>query len=206
MKNYVLVITGWETNASGHKLTNEEVDIIETYKEENGADDLSDVNYELEEILENYYPFDTNMWVIDKPAVNDRLHFLLFESDNMDKPILEFGYNDLGDHSNYEEDFESKILNGYPIKDKEENILLWIEENKGWICDFTFESEEEPKPSDFTVKEGFIETPDGDWDFIDEVYLKGEKLDMDYNHQSTDGKGLTVELWTLDDIRSWGEE
>jgi hypothetical protein len=206
MKNYVLVITGWETNASGHKLTNEEVDIIETYKEENGVDDLSDVNYELEEILENYYAFDTNMWVIDKPAVNDRLHFLLFESDNMDKPILEFGYNDLGDHSSYEEDFESKILNGYPIKDKEENILLWIEENKGWVCDFTFESEEEPKPSDFTVKEGFIETPDGDWDFIDEVYLKGEKLDMDYNHQSTDGKGLTVELWTLDDIRSWGEE
>lgn len=206
MKNYVLVITGWETNASGHKLTNEEVDIIETYKEENGVDDLSEVNYELEEILENYYPFDTNMWVIDKPAVNDRLHFLLFESDNMDKPILEFGYNDLGDHSNYEEDFESKILNGHPIKDKEENILLWIEENKGWVCDFTFESEEEPKPSDFTVKEGFIETPDGDWDFIDEVYLKGEKLDMDYNHQSTDGKGLTVELWTLDDIRSWGEE
>jgi len=206
MKNYVLVITGWETNASGHKLTNEEVDIIETYKEENGVDDLSEVNYELEEILENYYPFDTNMWVIDKPVVNDRLHFLLFESDNMDKPILEFGYNDLGDHSNYEEDFESKILNGYPIKDKEENILLWIEENKGWVCDFTFESEEEPKPSDFTVKEGFIETPDGDWDFIDEVYLKGEKLDMDYNHQSTDGKGLTVELWTLDDIRSWDEE
>ena len=206
MKNYVLVITGWETNASGHKLTNEEVDIIETYKEENGVDDLSEVNYELEEILENYYPFDTNMWVIDKPAVNDRLHFLLFESDNMDKPILEFGYNDLGDHSSYEEDFESKILNGHPIKDKEENILLWIEENKGWVCDFTFESEEEPKPSDFTVKEGFIETPDGDWDFIDEVYLKGEKLDMDYNHQSTDGKGLTVELWTLDDIRSWGEE
>jgi len=206
MKNYVLVITGWETNASGHKLTNDEVDIIETYKEENGVDDLSEVNYELEEILENYYPFDTNMWVIGKPAVNDRLHFLLFESDNMDKPILEFDYNDLGDHSSYEEDFESKILNGYPIKDKEENILLWIEENKGWVCDFTFESEEEPKPSDFTVKEGFIETPDGDWDFIDEVYLKGEKLDMDYNHQSTDGKGLTVELWTLDDIRSWGEE
>jgi len=206
MKNYVLVITGWETNASGHKLTNEEVDIIETYKEENGVDDLSDVNYELEEILENYYPFDTNMWVIDKPVVNDRLHFLLFESDNMDKPILEFGYNDLGDHSSYEEDFDSKILNGYPIKDKEENILLWIEENKGWVCDFTFESEEEPKPSDFTVKEGFIETPDGDWDFIDEVYLKGEKLDMDYNHQSTDGKGLTVELWTLNDVRSWDEE
>ena len=206
MKNYVLVITGWETNASGHKLTNEEVDIIETYKEENGVNDLSEVNYELEEILENYYPFDTNMWVIDKPVVNDRLHFLLFESDNMDKPILEFGYNDLGDHSNYEEDFESKILNGHPIKDKEENILLWIEENKGWVCDFTFESEEEPKPSDFTVKEGFVETPEGDWDFIDEVYLKGEKLDMDYNHQSTDGKGLTVELWTLNDVRSWDEE
>jgi hypothetical protein len=146
------------------------------------------------------------MWVIDKPAVNDRLHFLLFESDNMEKPILEFGYNDLGDHSNYEEDFESKILNGHPIKDKEENILLWIEENKGWICDFAFDSEEEPKPSDFTVKEGFIITPDGDWDFIDEVYLKGEKLDMDYNHQSTDGKGLTVVLWTLNDVRSWDEE
>jgi hypothetical protein len=206
MKNYVLVITGWETNASGHKLTNEEVDIIETYKEENGVDNLSDVNYELEETLENYQPFDTNMWVIDKPAVNDILHFLLFESDNMEKPILEFGYNDLGDHSNYEEDFESKILNGHPIKDKEENILLWIEENKGWICDFAFESEEEPKPSDFTVKEGFIETPDGDWDFIDEVYLKGEKLDMNYNHQSTDGKGLTVVLWTLNDVRSWDEE
>jgi hypothetical protein len=206
MKNYVLVIAGWETNASGHKLTNEEVDIIEKYKEENGVDDLSDVNYELEEIFENYYPFDTNMWVIDKPAVNDRLHFLLFESDNMDKPILDFGYDDLSDHSNYEEDVEPKILNGYPIKDKEENILLWIEENKGWICDFTFESEEEPKSSDFTVKEGFIETPNGDWDFIDEVYFKGEKLDIGYNHQSTDGKGFIVELWTLNDIRSWDEE
>jgi hypothetical protein len=125
---------------------------------------------------------------------------MVFKSDDMENKVLEFGEKEMSDHYEVDEDADyGQTFNGYPIEGSEENIILWLEENKGWVCDFEFESDEVPTAKDFSMIGGCIETPDGDWDFIDKVYFKGKELEMDFNHQETRGKALTIELWTLED-------
>jgi hypothetical protein len=188
-------------NASGHQLTNEEVEKLKNHMSENGIDDLSSMGFDIEEVL-NYDIFDANMWVMDKPLWNGTPHFMVFKSDDMENRVLEFEEKEMSDHYEVDENADyGDTFNGFPIEGEEENIILWLEENKGWICDFEFESDEIPTAKDFSMVGGCIETPNGDWDFIDKMYFKGKELQMDFNHQETRGKALTIELWTLENTK-----
>lgn len=202
MKKYKLLVNGWELNASGHELTDEEVQRIKDIQDEREIDDLSELGNELEEILDDYYAYSTNMWVIDKPMNITGLNFVLVEVDESgdEKVVLEFPYNEMKDHMEIDEDMELTTLNGYPFEEGQKNILLWFEENKGTVCGYHLESEEEPKASDFSMLYGSIETPDGDWDYMDKIFFKGQELEISYDEQWTRGKALTVELWTLADV------
>jgi hypothetical protein len=61
-----------------------------------------------------------------------------------------------------------------------------------------FESEEIPTEKDFTYTTGSIVTPEGDWDFIDKIFFKGQELEIvDYLDNS--GKASTVKIYTHDD-------
>jgi len=202
MKKYKLLVNGWELNASGHELTDEEVQKLKDIQDEREIDDLSELGFELEEILDDYYAYSTNMWVIDKPMNITGLNFVLVEVDESgdEKVVLEFPYNEMKDHMEIDEDTELTTLNGYPFEEGQKNILLFFEENKGTVCGYNFESEEEPKSSDFSMVSGSIETPDGDWDYMDKLFFKGQELEISYDEQWTRGKALTVELWTLADV------
>ena len=168
---------------------------------ENGIDDLSSMGFDIEGVL-NYDIFDANMWVMDKPLWNGTPHFMVFKSDDMENRVLEFEEKEMSDHYEVDENADyGDTFNGFPIEGEEENIILWLEENKGWICDFEFESDEIPTAKDFSMVGGCIETPNGDWDFIDKMYFKGKELQMDFNHQETRGKALTIELWTLENTK-----
>ena len=201
MKKYTLVIGGWELNASGHQLTNEEVVKLRNHMSENGIDDLSSMGFDIEEVLD-YEVFNTNMWVMIRPLWNDTLHFMVFKSDDMETRVLEFEEKEMSDHYEVDEDADcGDTFNGYPIEGGEENIILFLEENKGWVCDFEFESDEVPTAKDFSMVGGCIETPNGDWDFIDKMYFKGKELQMNFNYQQTRGIGLTIKLWTLENTK-----
>lgn len=198
MSKYKLRIHGWELNASAHSLTNEEVDNLKEYQEENGHNDLSEMAWEIETVVDGYEPFSTNMWVIDVPMDNDRLSFIL--EDENGQEVTTFNLDDMTDHYEIDEDYDGRNLNGYPEEGGDENILLFLEENKGVVYGFNLESEEVPTTKDFSYIRGSIETPDGDWDFVDKVFFKGTELEVDYDFQDTRGKALTVQLWTLDDV------
>lgn len=198
MRKYQLKIYGWELNASAHSLTNQEVEDIKLFQDENGYDDLSDMAWDIETIVESYEPFSTNMWVIDKPIDNEKLTFIL--SDENGNEIITFGLDEMTDHYGIDENYESIDYHGFPSEGQNENILLFLEENKGIVYGFNFESEEVPTPKDFSYIPGTIGTEDGDWDFIDKVFFRGNELEIDYDFQSTNGKALTVQIWTLNDI------
>lgn len=208
MKKYKLLVNGWELNASGHELTEEEVQKLKEIQDEREIDDLSELGYELEELLDDYYAYSTNMWVIDKPMNLTGINFVLVQVDESgdESVILEFPYDQMTDHMEIDENAEYTVLNGYPFEDTQKNILLWFEENKGTVCGYNFESEEEPKPSDFSMLSGSIETPDGDWDYLDKIFFKGEELEISYEEQWTRGKALTIELWTLSDLNGGDDE
>lgn len=198
MAKYQLKVYGWELNASAHSISNQEVEDIKQYQEENGYDDLSEMAWDLETVVEGYEPFSTNMWVIDKAMDNDRLTFIVAEENGED--ITTFNLDEMTDHYEIDENYESIDYHGFPSEGENENILLFLEENKGLVYGFNFESEEVPSPKDFSYIPGTIGTEEGDWDFIDKIFFKGNELEVDYDFQSTNGKALTVQLWTLNDI------
>ena len=198
MAKYQLKVYGWELNASAHSITDQQVDDIKQYQEENGYDDLSEMAWDLETVVEGYEPFSTNMWVIDKPMDNDRLSFIIADENGED--ITTFNLDEMTDHYEIDENYESEDYHGFPSEGEHENILLFLEENKGLVYGFNFESEEVPTPKDFSYIPSTIGTEEGDWDLIDKVFFKGKELEVDYDFQETRGKALTVQLWTLKDV------
>ena len=198
MANYKLIVHGWELNASAQSITDQQVQELNEYQEENGQDDLSEMAWELETVIEGYEPFSTNMWVIDVPMDNDRLSFILENEEG--EEVTTFNLDDMTDHYEIDENYEGQSKNAYPEEGAEENILLFLEENKGVVYGFNFESEEVPTAKDFSYVRGSIDTPDGDWDFVDKVFFKGKELEVDFDFQDTRGKALTVQLWTLNDV------
>lgn len=200
MSNYILKISGWELDASAHNLTDVQVDTLNDYQEEMGIDDLSKIGAGLEDVIDGYSPYDTNMWKISKPlASSDNTYFYVEDEDGL--TVLEFTLSDVQsiDDINETHEFE-EVLQGYPEEDNNENILLWLEENKGLVCEFHFSGDETPTVGDFAWEPNCIETPDADWGFVNRVYFKGIELDFDYDEQFVRGKDLTVELWTLKDL------
>ena len=198
MAKYQLKVYGWELNGSAHSITDQQVEDIKQYQEENGYDDLSEMAWDLETVVEGYEPFSTNMWVIDKPMDNDRLSFIIAGENGED--ITTFNLDEMTDHYEIDENYESVDYHGFPSEGEYENILLFLEENKGLVYGFNFESEEVPTPKDFSYIPSTIGTEEGDWDLIDKVFFKGKELEVDYDFQETRGKALTVQLWTLKDV------
>jgi hypothetical protein len=129
---------------------------------------------------------------------SDGLNFILEDANG--KEISTFKLDELTDHYEVDEDYESKSCNAYPEEDGEENILLYMEEYKGIVYGLSFESDEQPTPKDFSYIPGSIYTPEGDLDFIDKVFFKGKELEVDFDFQDTKGKNLTVQIWTLNDV------
>ena len=58
------------------------------------------------------------------------------------------------------------------------HILFSVDELKGGICSYQIESNEIPQVADFSVLDGSIEGPDSEWEFIDSLFFKGNKLEI----------------------------
>jgi hypothetical protein len=127
------------------------------------------------------------------------MHFELLDEE--ENKVLEFGIGETADLYETIEDFEEKYeyrsYSAIPEKKGPTNLYLSVDENKGGIFTFTFESDTVPTPSDFTYSTGSIDTPDGDYDFVDKIFFKGRPLEIKDNLDNS-GKASTVKIYTLD--------
>jgi hypothetical protein len=214
MAKYSLLVNGTGFDGSAHTLTSEEVQKIQEFKEEAGYNGLDEMYSDLPELLENYDHFDTNYWVISTAMFTPRLHFVLVDENEEIvwdvKPEELSGVNDEVIGFTFPEDAEdrTKEIDGYPHEGKE-NILLVYEETKGTMIDFVVETDEVPKPTDFSFSIQSLETPEYELELIDKVFFKGSQLESVHEHESYTGKGLTVEIFTLDDLDNdddWDED
>lgn len=195
---YTLKTYGWEMDAIGKSLTNEQVSEIKQLMEDNGYDELWMARHDLENDL-GIDIWDGDLFRISKAFDNGTLTCVLHDEE--DNEILQFGPNEMMDVDDLIEDYYEK--NGYdiydanPNEDESNNVYLSVDENKGGLYVMTFESEEVPTPKDFAYTRGNIETPDGDWDFISKILFKGQELEVtDWLDNS--GKAATVEIFTSD--------
>jgi hypothetical protein len=195
---YTLKIYGWEMDAVGKSLTNEQVSEIKQLMEENGYDELWEARYDLENDL-GIDIWDGNLFHISKAFDNGTITFVLHDEEG--KEILQFEPDEMMDLEELIEDYYEKngfeIYNAIPNEDGSNNVYLSVDENKGGLYGMTFESDEVPTPKDFTYTVGNIETPDGDWDFISKILFKGKELEVtDWLDNS--GKASTVVIFTSD--------
>jgi hypothetical protein len=200
---YKLEMYGWEVEATGHSLTDEQVKSIQDLMEVNGVDELWEVRHdiEIEGIVDDLY--NPDLYHVSRGLDNSGLWFSL--RDDNDKEVLRFEPSDMSDIYETLGDSADDIpyegylaIPGEGDKSKVNNILSIFDENKGGICEYEmFESDEVPTAKDFCVQNGDIGTPDGDWDFISKVFYKGKELEV-YDHLDNRGKASTVEIYRKD--------
>jgi hypothetical protein len=210
MAKYKLLVNGFGIDGSAHSLTDEEVQNILSFKEKEGYQKLNEMYSDLPVILDDYDHYETNYWVTTTALDTESLHFVLV-SEN-DEVVWDVNVNELDltmENFDYPEDAEdhAKEIDGYPHEGIE-NILLVYETIKGTMFGLEFESDEEPKPSDFAVTSQSMETPNYEEALISKVFFKGQELERNYDEENYRGKNLTIELFTMDDIdnEDWGEE
>ena len=204
MSKYKLNVYGWEMEAVGHTLTNEQVQSIKDLMEENGYESVSECIFELEDegILDDLYSPD--LFHISRALDNGRLWFQVYD-ENEENVVIEFEPKDMGDYYDLigDDDF---IEENYPYEgylaipedmDGVENILFVAHENKGGVVQLEFESDEVPTAKDFCFLNGDVGTPEGDWDFVSKYFYKGQLLEV-YDHLDNTGKASTAEIYTKD--------
>jgi hypothetical protein len=214
MAKYSLLVNGTGFDGSAHVLTSEEVQKIRDFQKQEEYDGLDEMYSDLPEILENYDHYDTNYWVTSTAMWTPRLHFVLVDENEEVvwdvKPEELSAVNDETIGFTFPEDAEdsSKERDAYPHEGKE-NILLVYEETKGTMVDFVVETDEVPKPIDFSFTIQTVETPDYELELVDKVFFKGSQLEPVYEKENYTGKGLTVEIFTLEDLNDqddWDDE
>lgn len=204
MTKYKLHVYGWEIEALGHSITNDQVQRIKALMEENGYDRVWECLDDLEEkgILDDIYGAD--LFHISRALDNGTLRLQVWD-ENEQNIILEFEQKDLGDFNELigDDDFiqEKFPFEGYMTypEDMEgvENILFIAHENKGGVAELRFESDEIPTAKDFCFLTGSVGTPESDWDFISKFFFKGQPLEF-YDNLDNTGKATTVEIYTKD--------
>jgi len=132
----------------------------------------------------------------------------IFVYDEDENEIFSFGLNDMSDIEDQIEDYdysETTSMEFIPEPDVAENTLFVSSSSKGGLYEFHIESEDVPKPEDFSIVTGFIEMLDVEYEFIEHVYFKGEKLEIE-EWLDNRGKGIDIRLTTLQDLYDFWEE
>lgn len=205
MAKYSLLVNGTGFDGSAHVLKSEEVQKIRDFQEEAGYDRLDEMYSDLPELLENYDHYDTNYWVTSTAMATPRLHFVLVDEEEKivwDAKPEEFSeVNSETTGFKFPEDAEDHVkeIDAYPHEGKE-NILLVYEETKGTMIDFVVESDEAPKPIDFSFTVQSLETPEYEIELVDKVFFKGTQLESVYEQENYTGKGLTVAIFTIEGL------
>jgi hypothetical protein len=76
------------------------------------------------------------------------------------------------------------------------------------MVDFVVESDEVPNPVDFSFTILSLETPDYELELVDKVFFKGTQLEPVYEQENYTGKGLTIDIFTMDNLDNdeWDDE
>ena len=196
MAKYKLNCYGWSLEAIGKSLTDEQVKKIEDLMKKAGYEELWEVRYDLEELLDIDI-WDGELFHVSKAFDNGTMYFTV--EDDMEKQVLSFDIDQTGElDENYYEENDYNGYDSFPNEDEPRNVYLSVDENKGGLYYMEFETDEIPNPKDFTFTTGSIETPNGDWDFIDKIFYKGEELEI-VDWLDNSGKSSTLEIFTHED-------
>lgn len=196
MAKYKLECYGWEIEAIAKSLTEKQVDNIHQLMADNDYDELYETRHELDEIGIDIYEAD--IFHFTKPLYAGKLLFKVVTE--TDEEVFRFEVEDLTHIEDVIDDYEGNaVFVAIPEAGGVERLLFCVDENKGGLFYMEFETDEVPTVQDFAYYGNCIEAPNSDWDFIEELFFKGKKLEIT-DYLGNTGKASTTELWTLDNI------
>lgn len=199
MAKYTVNTYGWSFEAICKTLTDEQVQLIKDKMDEEGFSELHEIRFDLDELLDLDF-WDGEVFHKTEAFDNGTMYFEIIDEEG--NKVSEFRVGDTADLYETIEDYDDKYkyrnYNAVPQYNvPPTNLYLSVDENKGGIYSFTIESDTVPVASDFTVSSGSIDTPDGDYDFIDQVFFKGEPLEIE-DYLDNSGKASSCMIFTLD--------
>lgn len=199
MAKYTVNTYGWSFEAICKTLTDEQVKLIKDKMDEEGFSELHEIRFDLDELLDLDF-WDGEVFHKTEAFDNGTMYFEIIDEEG--NKVSEFRVGDTADLYETIEDYDDKYkyrsYNAVPQYNvPPTNLYLSVDENKGGIYSFTIESDTVPVASDFTVSSGSIDTPDGDYDFIDQVFFKGEPLEIE-DYLDNSGKASSCMIFTLD--------
>jgi hypothetical protein len=187
---YTLNVYGYEGEFICKDLSEESyLELIEIA----GDRELSDVRYDLEKVIDVW---DGDKFKFTKALDNESLRFELLDESN--NKILEFGLRGISDISEFDETLDETNSFVAVPEEEDEIIYLSVDESKGGVVSIVFESDSTPTPKDFSITYGSVETPDGDWDFIDKYFYLGTELEI-YESLDNRGKNSSVQIFKFED-------
>lgn len=199
MAKYTVNTYGWSFEAICKTLTDEQVQLIKDKMDEEGFSELHEIRFDLDELLDLDF-WDGEVFHKTEAFDNGTMYFEIIDEEG--NKVSEFRVGDTADLYETIEDYDDKYkyrsYNAVPQYNvPPTNLYLSVDENKGGIYSFTIESDTIPVASDFTVSSGSIDTPDGNYDFIDQVFFKGEPLEIE-DYLDNSGKASSCMIFTLD--------
>ena len=191
MNNYTIELYGWTLDAKAKSINLEQVEQINTLKNDAGAEELSQIKFDIEDTI---VPDDTwDILRVSKPFwYLDKTIFVVKDSQNIE--VNRFELSSVIHHEEFgtsETGVDYVIIPGVEFA----HILFAVDELKGGICVYQIESNEIPQLTDFSVLDGSIEGPDSEWEFIDFLFFKGNKLEIT-SYLDSDCKSSEVVIYS----------
>ena len=206
MKKYIVRFYGWEEEMNGFNLSQEQVDKLEEAVNSGKYESIDSMGFDIEEIIDiNIFEGDAFSMCKGNYLPNNTYISVYDENEN---ELFSFDPNEMGDIEDHTEDFDYEgvtQIEFIPVKDESENILFVASTSKGGLYEFHIESDEVPKPEDFSIVTGIIEMLDIYYEFIEHVYFKGKKLEIE-EWLDNRGKGFDIRLTKLQDLYNFWEE
>ena len=206
MKKYIVRFFGWEEEMQGFSLSQEQVDKLNKAVSSGEYESIDSMGMDIEEIIDVDF-FEGDVFSITNANyLPDNTYIFVYDED--ENELFSFGLNDMSDIEDQIEDYdysETTSMEFIPEPDVAENTLFVSSSSKGGLYEFHIESEDVPKPKDFSIVTGFIEMLDVEYEFIEHVYFKGEKLEIE-EWLDNRGKGIDIRLTTLQDLYDFWEE
>lgn len=206
MNKYIVRFFGWEEEMQGFNLSQEQVDKLNEAVSSGEYESIDSMGIDIEDIIDVDF-FEGDVFSITKANyLPDNTYIFVYDED--ENELFSFGLNDTSDIEDQIEDYdysETTSKEFIPEPDIAENILFASSSSKGGLYEFHIESEEVPKPEDFSIVTGIIEMLDVYYEFIEHVYFKGQILEIE-EWLDNRGKGIVMKLTTLQDLYDFWEE
>lgn len=203
---YIVRFYGWEEEMQGFNLSQEQVDKLNEAVSSGEYESIDSMGIDIEDIIDVDF-FEGDVFSITKANyLPDNTYIFVYDED--ENELFSFGLNDTSDIEDQIEDYdysETTSKEFIPEPDIAENILFVSSSSKGGLYEFHIESEEVPKPEDFSIVTGIIEMLDVYYEFIEHVYFKGQILEIE-EWLDNRGKGIVMKLTTLQDLYDFWEE